>query len=135
MTTIITRVGKGAPLTNAEMDQNFQNLDENKLEHSVGTVVSASSIVFASNNTQFNVTALAVDASLDVPSGTPVDGWKVVLRIKDDGTPRALSYNAIYRAVNVTLPTTTIAGKLLYMGLMYNAGVTKWDMIAVAQEA
>ena len=32
MTTIVTRAGKGSPLTNAELDANFQNLNSAKLE-------------------------------------------------------------------------------------------------------
>ena len=32
MTTIVTRAGKGSPLTNAELDQNFLNLNSAKLE-------------------------------------------------------------------------------------------------------
>lgn len=34
MTTIVTRAGKGSPLTNAEVDQNFLNLNSAKLEAS-----------------------------------------------------------------------------------------------------
>lgn len=34
MTTIVTRIGKGAPLTNAELDANFSNLNADKLEAS-----------------------------------------------------------------------------------------------------
>ena len=34
MTTIVTRAGKGSPLTNAEVDQNFLNLNADKLEAS-----------------------------------------------------------------------------------------------------
>lgn len=36
MTTIVTRAGKGSPLTNAEMDQNLTNLNNAKLEGTVG---------------------------------------------------------------------------------------------------
>jgi hypothetical protein len=32
MTTIVTRAGKGTPLTNAEVDANFTNLNDDKLE-------------------------------------------------------------------------------------------------------
>lgn len=34
MTTIVTRAGKGSPLTNNEVDQNFTNLNTDKLEAS-----------------------------------------------------------------------------------------------------
>lgn len=69
------------------------------------------------------------------PSGTAIDGQKHVLRIKDNGTARALSWNAIFRPIGVTLPTTTVANKLTYVGMIYNSADTKWDVIAVSQEA
>ncbi len=34
MSTIVTRSGKGSPLTNAEVDANFSNLNSGKLEAS-----------------------------------------------------------------------------------------------------
>ena len=43
--------------------------------------------------------------------------------------------NAVFRAVGITLPTTTVASKVLYLGCMFNAAESKWDVIAVKQEA
>lgn len=41
MTTIVTRAGKGAPLTNTEVDNNFTNLNTDKVETSaVGTIAA-----------------------------------------------------------------------------------------------
>lgn len=36
MSTITTRAGKGSPLTNAELDANFTNLNNDKLEYTGG---------------------------------------------------------------------------------------------------
>jgi hypothetical protein len=41
MATIVTRAGKGSPLTNAEVDANFNNLNTGKLEVSGGTLTGA----------------------------------------------------------------------------------------------
>jgi hypothetical protein len=30
---------------------------------------------------------------------------------------------------------TTVAGKTLYLGMIYNSADSKWDVVAVAQEA
>ena len=81
------------------------------------------------------ITALAAAAEFAAPSGTPVNGNKLIIRVLDDGTGRALTYNAIYRAIGVTLPTTTTAGKTIYMGFIYNSADTKWDAVAVSEEA
>ena len=83
----------------------------------------------------FTVTALAAGATISAPSGTPANGNQLIMRIKDNGTARTLAYNAIFRAVGVTLPTTTVISKTLYIGCKYNSADTKWDVIAVAQEA
>lgn len=37
MTTLVTRAGKGSPLTNNEMDQNLNNLNDYKVEKTSGT--------------------------------------------------------------------------------------------------
>lgn len=84
---------------------------------------------------QHSITALAAAAAIGVPSGVAVNGNSLLIRIKDNGTARALTYNAIYRAVGVTLPTTTVVGKTLYIGAKYNSTDSKWDVIAVGQEA
>jgi len=83
----------------------------------------------------FTVTALAAGATFSAPSGTPADGNYLTIRIKDNGTARTLAWNAIYRAIGVTLPTTTVVNKTLYLGLRYNGADSKWDVLAVAQEA
>lgn len=83
---------------------------------------------------EYYLTALAAAAEFAAPSGTPVNGNKLVIRIKDDGTGRALTYNSIYRAVGVTLPTTTVASKTIYIGAIYNSADSKWDVIAVSEE-
>lgn len=43
MTTIVTRAGKGSPLTNVEVDANFTNLNNDKLEKTGGTITANSS--------------------------------------------------------------------------------------------
>ncbi len=79
----------------------------------------------------FTVTALAGSATFAAPTGTPVEGQKIVFRIKDNGTARALTFNAIYRAsTDLAVPTTTIVSKTLYVGFMYNATDSKWDLLA-----
>lgn len=83
----------------------------------------------------YTVTALAAGATFGAPTGTPTQGQKLIIRIKDNGTARALSWNAIYRIIGTTLPTTTTISKTIYVGFIYNSTDTKWDCVAVAQEA
>lgn len=79
----------------------------------------------------FCITALAIDCALGAPTGTPTNGQTLVVRIKDNGTARALSFNAIYRfSTDVPAPTTTVLSKTIYLGFMYNAFDSKWDCLA-----
>lgn len=86
----------------------------------------------ASTDDVLTITALAVSATIAAPINTPLDGQGLVIRIKDNGTARGLSYNGIYRAsTDLALPSTTVISKTLYIGFVYNATDTKWDLVAV----
>lgn len=80
------------------------------------------------------ITAQAEAAAFAAPTGTPTAGQKLIIRIKDNGTARALSWNAIYRAMGTALPSTTVLSKTLYLGFIYNSTDSKWDLVASAQE-
>jgi hypothetical protein len=85
----------------------------------------------------YNILGLTGGITVAAPSGTPSDGQKLVLRIRDNGIARSISWTTTsggYRAIGVSLPTTTIAGKLVYVGCVYNSTDTFWDVIAVTQE-
>jgi hypothetical protein len=83
----------------------------------------------------FIVTAQAGALKFNNPSGTATSGQKLIIRIKDNGTARALTYDTQYRALGVALPSTTVLSKTLYMGFIYNLDDTKWDLVASSQEA
>ena len=82
-----------------------------------------------------NITAIAQAFTLANPDGTPTANQTIVIRILDDGTGRAITYGAGYRAIGVTLPTTTTASKTIYLGCKWNVADTKTDVIAVSEEA
>ena len=112
----------------------------NKIVPNVQSIASASTITpNANTDTQVSVTALAVPATIAAPSGTPSDGQSLVIRIEDNGTARALTWttgsSGAYRAVGITLPTTTVAAKVMYIGFKYNSTDLRWDAIALSQEA
>jgi hypothetical protein len=58
-----------------------------------------------------------------------------VIRLKDNGTARAIGFGTKYRAMGVTLPTTTVVGKYLIIGVLYNADDDKFDVVSVIKEA
>lgn len=83
---------------------------------------------------QYNITALAV-AMTAVTVTNPTDGAKLTIRIKDNGTARAITLGSSFRALGVTLPTTTVLSKTLYIGCIYNGADSVWDVVATAQQA
>jgi len=87
----------------------------------------------ASKRNMFTVTALSdATATFAVPSGTPLEGDILFIRIKDNGAARALAWNAIYRVgTDIALSLTTVAGKTMYLGFIYNFTDTKWDLVAL----
>jgi len=84
---------------------------------------------------QYNLTAQDQTLTVNAPTGSPVDGNKLMFRILDNGTARTISWNATYTNIGVTLPTTTTASKTIYVGSIYNATNTRWDVIAVTTQA
>jgi hypothetical protein len=72
------------------------------------------------------------------PSGTPVDGQKLLIRLKDDGTARGITWTTsagAFRAIGITLPTTTVLGKVTYVGCVYNSTDSFWDAVATVTQA
>jgi hypothetical protein len=116
-----------------------QTLTNKRITPRIGTVASAATITPTGDTAdQYNITALATAATIAAPSGTPVDGQHLILRFEDNGTGRALTWttsSGAYRAVGVTLPTTTVASKATYVGCIYNAQDVFWDVVAAVTQA
>lgn len=92
-----------------------------------GSVTSAATI----NPTAqvYNVTALAVPATINIPSIGAADGLAFLLRIKDNGTAQALTFSSSWGNVSgLATPTTTTAGKQLTIGALYNSSTSRWEI-------
>ena len=90
------------------------------------------------NNTQYNITALASAATIAAPTGTTTDGQKLYIRIKDNGSSQTLTWTTSsggYRVIGLSLPIATVATKTFYIGCIYNATDTYWDVLAITQQA
>jgi|688.fasta_scaffold10088_7 hypothetical protein len=105
---------------------------------SVQSVASSATVTPTSDNNIVVITAQAAALTMAIPTGTPVQGQALMIRIKDNGTARAITWTTGtggYRAIGVTLPTTTVINKTTYVGLIYNSTDSRWDAIGVATEA
>jgi hypothetical protein len=86
----------------------------------------------------FDCFGLTGAITFNAPSGTPVNGQRLIIRIEDNGSSRGITWtttSGAYRAVGVTLPTTTTASKITYVGCIYNSSDIFWDAIAVVTQA
>lgn len=124
----------------AEFDPKFidQLITQLELEEKtkVLTVTTATTITPDIDHYEMTtVSALGSAVTIGNPIGTPSNGDAYVVRIEDDGTSRAITFGSDYQAVGVTLPTATTISKLLYISFVYNASDSKWDVIAVNEEA
>jgi hypothetical protein len=72
MATIVTRAGKGEPLTHAEVDANFNNLNVGKPESVQNIFVEGSRVVSTNYTVGATKNVLSV-GPIDIASGVEVD--------------------------------------------------------------
>jgi hypothetical protein len=101
----------------------------------VQSVTSSATVTPTSTNDLVKITAQAAGLTLANPTGTFAEGQALIIRIKDNGTARAITYGSDYRAIGVTLPTTTVLSKTTYIGIIFNDTDTKWDVVGVTTQA
>ena len=113
-----------------------ETLTNKRIDPRVTSAASASSLTpDISVSDVYAYTALAAGLTINAPTGTPLDGDKLIFRLLDNGTSRSLTWNGTYTVIGVTLPTATTISKTTYVGCIYNANNTRWDVIAVTTQA
>lgn len=119
-------------------DDTTQTLTNKRVNPRVGTVVSSATPSINTDNVDaYSITALAtaITSFTTNLSGTPTDFQILIIRIKDDGTARAITWGASFEAKGVALPTTTTLGKVLTVGFIYSAVTSKWGCVSALTEA
>jgi hypothetical protein len=101
----------------------------------VSSIASSSTITpNALTDDVYAVTALAENTTIAAPSGTFHDGQIIVLRLKDNGTSRTISWNSTYRGgTDFSLPTLTGAGKTMYITFIWNSPDSKLDGVGLSK--
>lgn len=84
----------------------------------------------------YELNAQAETLTIAAPTGTPNDGDVLIFRLKAAGANRTASWNAAYTNVSgLDALTTLLNGKWHYVGIMWNAAATKWQIISITTEA
>lgn len=124
---------------NATVSGNIYNTRINIRTANNGATTSGTITPNADTSDQYNLIGLNGTVTIAAPSGTFTDGQKLTLRIKDSGSAQTLNWTTgsanNYRVIGTTLPTTTTAGKVTYVGCVYNSQDTYWDVVAVTTQA
>ncbi len=83
-----------------------------------------------------DITAIAQAFTIANPSGTPTNFQKLIIRILDNSTARAITWGNGYAAGGAALPSTTTLGKITTVGLIYDTAnsLNKWLCVAVSTQ-
>ena len=113
------------------------------------TVATTTASPFALNTDtvdEYAFTALANALTISADAGTPTDGQKFILRILNNGSSYVITFTGGvsngYRPTGAALTIsgsnftyTLVASKTTYFGMIYNANASRWDILAISQEA
>jgi len=79
---------------------------------------------------EYDITAQAGALLFNNPSWTPTNCQKLMVRIKDNWTARALTYWSQFASWSATLPTTTTLSKKLWIWFEWDSTDSKWYCLA-----
>jgi hypothetical protein len=100
----------------------------------VTTTDDATAVIDVTATDVYELTAVANNTTFST-TGTPTNGQPLLIRVKDAGVSKTITWDAVFSAIGVTLPTATTAGKWHYVGCRYNSTSSKWDVLAAAVQA
>lgn len=128
----LTTVGEKPPLIVIEQNGATGKIPLFKADKP-SKLIQASTSSLSPNLDEFNlyiITALAANITINNPTGVVTEGDIFQIRIKDNATPRTLTFGSKYRGIGATLPVTTTASKTMYLTIIYNAIDDKFDLSA-----
>lgn len=112
-----------------------QTLTAKRVSPRVATLtVSSATYTPAGDTTDLALIASpTADFTVAAPTGTPVDGQKLMLRITSSGTGRTPTWNSAYLSSGIaTLPASALpASKTVTLGFTWDASPSKWVLLAL----
>ena len=133
-TTIVGITGTTAQFNTALTDGDFATLAGTETltnkritkRNIVATSYTTSTTINSDATDIYTITAQAGALLFNNPTGTPTDGQMVLVRMKDNGTARALTYGTNFASGTATLATTTVLSKWLLQLFEWNSTDSKW---------
>lgn len=99
----------------------------------VTTTDDATAVIDVDVTDLYELSAIANNTTFTL-TGTPTDGQKLIIRYKDAGVSKTLTWTG-FTAIGITLPTATSAGKWGLVGCIYNLAATQWQAVTTTTEA
>ena len=99
----------------------------------VTTTDDATAVIDVAVTDVYELSAVA-NATTFSFTGSPVDGQKFIIRYKDAGVSKGLTWTG-FTAIGITLPTATTANKWGYVHVQYNSTASQYHALATNTEA
>ena len=119
------KVGGGSVPANADIHITPDQLAALARAIKITTTVTSGTITPDADTDLIRPPTLTAALAIANPAAAPVDGWPLVVELKDNGTSRALTWGSKYANRVGTLPTATTAGKQHVIVVSYNAADDK----------
>lgn len=122
---------QGALADSAIQPNTTQTLTNKRITQRVFTVGSTATLTPDADTVDMvAVTAQAVTLTIAAPTGTPTDGQRLIVRIRDNGTSRTIAWNAAYQGYVGDLPAATFVGRSMLYEFLYNSTLTIWELLS-----
>lgn len=120
--------------TTAYIDGTYAMQVQAPMASYTGTLTPTTTITYAGSAVQYTATAQTTALLIAAPTGTWAHHQILTVTVQDNGTARAITYNAIYKATTPALPATTVIGQVLNLEFWYDQPRNTFDFLGTASQ-